>query len=231
MELKLHENSWLYRCGDANPILDLSLTPGSWPLDSFRGCWSVFVWCSQAFDVVCAHSVSYPESLLSYRQGLLSYPIPAPEGSGDQGGNSHHNREHLWTETPPPPYSTSCYHAPQGQYLSDLTIIGSSWWHNKQPHFIVEGYKKPLKCTEKAFCCLFFSENMLHCTCVLASLGQLCCIAQAEMTLKPLTTMESGSSEDRYSALDSGYWFTFLLLLTSTRILPEGQKDKHTWLE
>lgn len=67
---------------------------------------------------------------------------------------------------------------------------------------------------------------MSDCTCVLASLGQLCCIAQAEMTLNPLTAMESGSSEARYSALDSGYWFGLLLLLTSTRILPDEQQEK-----
>lgn len=69
---------------------------------------------------------------------------------------------------------------------------------------------------------------MFYCTCVLASLGQLCCMAQAEMTLKLFTTMESGSSEDRYSALDSGYWFTLRLLLTSTRILPE-EKTHGFW--
>ena len=67
----------------------------------------------------------------------------------------------------------------------------------------------------------------VYVTCVLASLGQLICMAQAEMTLKPLTVMEPGISEARYSALDSGYWFTLLLLLTSTRIFPARQ-DTHT---
>lgn len=66
-----------------------------------------------------------------------------------------------------------------------------------------------------------------HSTCVLVSLGQLCCKVQAEITLKPLTTIESGNSDARYSALDSGYWFILRLLLTSTRILPASQKDTH----
>lgn len=70
---------------------------------------------------------------------------------------------------------------------------------------------------------------LYSCTCVPLSLRQLCCRVQAEITLKPLTTTESGNSEARYSAFDSGYWLTLLLLLTSTRILPWGHKrQRHT---